>query len=135
MSRHRWGLLTVLMIVGTCAPLSWADPLENGDPVDAVISRYQLHPALNKLGRGVSNALGGWLEVPLNIQQRYVEDDTAESLFTGLAYGLVKGVVRTGVGVYEAVTCFLPYPEEYAPILPVLGYFKKKEGRQPLLLE
>jgi len=105
------------------------------DRVDEMLGRYNLHPAFEKLGRGASNALGGWLEIPLNIQQRYTEQDTGGSLFTGVVYGVVKGVVRTGVGVYEAVTFFLPYPENYAPILPTLPYFRKAGRREPLLLE
>lgn len=105
------------------------------DKTDEVLLRYNLYPALEKLGRGVANTLGGWLEFPLNIQKRYTKADTAASLFTGAAVGLVKGAVRTGVGVYEVVTFWLPYPEHYAPILPILEYFKHSEPRQELLLE
>ena len=105
------------------------------DKTDEVLLRYNLYPALEKFGRGVGNALGGWLEFPLNIHKRYTKADTGASLFTGAAVGLVKGVIRTGVGVYETVTFFLPYPEEFAPILPTLEYFKRSELRKPLLLE
>jgi len=101
------------------------------DRVDEVMGRYNLHPAFAKLGRGVANAVGGWLELPLNLQQRYTEQDTAGSLFTGAAYGLFKGLVRTGVGLYETVTFFLPYPEDFAPILPTLEYFRQTSPRRP----
>lgn len=128
-------IVTVLMILGACAPPGWADSTQGADPVEDAMARVQAHSMFNKLGRGVSNVVGGWLEVPANIAQRYVENDTAGSLFTGLAYGLVKGVARTGVGIYETVTFILPYPNQYAPILPTLPYFTKKAGRRPLLLE
>ncbi|MBI4322706.1 MAG: exosortase system-associated protein, TIGR04073 family [Candidatus Omnitrophica bacterium] len=105
------------------------------DKTDKLLLRYNLYPALGKLGRGVGNTLGGWLEFPLNIQKHYTQADTAASLFTGAAVGLVKGVIRTGVGVYETVTFVIPYPEEYAPILPTLEYFKRSEPRKELLLE
>ncbi len=105
------------------------------DKTDELLLRYNLYPALGKLGRGVGNALGGWLEFPLNIQKHYTKADTAASLFTGAAVGLVKGAIRTGVGVYETITFFIPYPEEYAPILPTLEYFKRSEPRKELLLE
>ena len=105
------------------------------DAVDTMMARYNLHPAFDKLGRGVSNVLGGWLEVPLGIHERYSPSDTAGSLLTGTAIGLFKGTVRTGVGVYETLTFFLPLPENYAPILPTLPYFQKTTKRPPYPLE
>jgi len=47
----------------------------------------------------------------------------------------VKGAVRTAVGAYETVTFFLPYPEEFAPILPTLEYYQHSTKRKPLPLE
>jgi len=130
-------ILGLILILGFGSPSVFAQPSPSGregsDRVDELMTSYNLHPALQKLGRGVSNFLGGWLEFPLNLQQRYTEADTGGSLFTGAAYGVVKGVVRTGVGLYEVVTFFLPYPEQYAPILPTLEYFRTQGKRQPLL--
>jgi len=105
------------------------------DRVDEVMGRYNLHPAFAKLGRGLSNVVGGWLEIPLNIHRYYSEQDTAGSLFTGAASGMFKGVVRTGVGAYETLTFFLPYPEGFAPILPTLEYFQQAPRRESLSLE
>ena len=110
-------------------------PSQGSDRVEEAMGRYNLHPAFQKGGRGAANFFGGWLEVPLNIHQRYSRSDTAGSMFTGLAYGLFKGVVRTGVGLYEMVTFFLPYPEEFAPILPTLPYYQKEPKRPPYPLE
>jgi hypothetical protein len=39
------------------------------------------------------------------------------------------------VGLYETVTFFLPYPEDFAPILPTLEYYNKSPGRRRLPLE
>lgn len=106
------------------------------DKVDEAMLRYNLHPAFVKLGRGVSNGLLGWLELPLQTQKHYQPSDAATSILTGAAVGVVKGVVRTGVGLYETVTFFLPYPEQFAQILPTLDYFRKDQRRTtPLLLE
>ena len=127
---HRWMISLVLAVsVGT--------PVAQGkDQVDEVMGRYNLHPAFQKLGRGVSNILGGLMELPINIQERYSRSDTGGSFFTGVAYGLFKGVIRTGVGIYETVTFFLPYPEDFAPILPTLKDFQKtSKRRQPIPLE
>lgn len=132
-----------VLLVGVCtlwlgAVSGWSDtaatPQPSQDRVDAVMGRY-LHPPLAKFGRGVSNVLGGWLEVPVNIQQRYATTDTAGSLVTGAVYGLIKGLVRTGVGVYETATFFLPCPKHFAPILPTLAYFQRDTKRQSLPLE
>ncbi len=133
MTVTRWLVIAgCLLMAGGSA--GWADhPPASGQPdrVDEVMGRYNLHPAFAKLGRGLSNALGGWLEIPLNLDQRYSASDTAGSLFTGVAYGLFKGLVRTGVGAYEMVTFFLPYPEGFAPILPTLPYFQQETKQRP----
>ena len=134
----RW-LLLVICLVGVGLPRAWSDDASPAagapDQVDQIMGRYNLHPAFAKLGRGVSNALGGWLEIPLNVQKYHSSQDSAGSWFTGLAYGCFKGLVRTGVGVYETVTFFLPYPENFAPILPTLEYFRKDPTRQALPFE
>ena len=105
------------------------------DATDRALLQYNVYPAFEKLGRGLGNTVGGWLEIPYQIEQRYAQHDTASSLFTGTFVGLVKGLARTGVGVYELVTFWLPLPEHFAPILPPLPYFNKAELRKPLLLE
>jgi len=134
MTVARW-LIILGCVLGAGAPAAWADqPPAAGQPdrVDEVMGRYNLHPAFAKLGRGLSNTLGGWLEIPLNLHQRYSTTDTAGSLFTGAISGVFKGLVRTGVGAYETVTFFLPYPEDFAPILPTLPYFQREPKERPL---
>ena len=132
-------MMSLILVLGSSVPIGRTDQSPSApagqDRVDQLMGRYNLHPAFEKLGRGVSNAIGGWLEIPLNIHKRYAENDPAASLFTGACYGLVKGVVRTGVGVYEVATFFLPYPEDFAPILPTLEYFQQQGKRKSLLLE
>ena len=135
-----WRRLSGIAVVAVCVGASavWAElpptpPAQ--DRVDEVMGRYNLHPAFNKLGRGLANALGGWMEIPLNIGQRMSSGDTGGSFFTGAAYGVFKGAVRTSVGVYETATFFLPYPEDFAPILPTLEYYKKSDRRKSLPLE
>ena len=136
---HRW-MAALLLCCSLGIPLAWAEygdstPTPVQDPVDSVMGRYNLQPAFEKLGRGVSNLLGGFLEVPLNIHKRYAASDTGGSFLTGAAVGIFKGFVRTGVGAYETVTFFLPYPENFAPILPTQEYFQHHTKREPLPLE
>ncbi len=112
-----------------------ADSSRGSDRVDELMGRYNLYPAFEKGGRGLANFFGGWLEIPYNIQTRYSKSDTVGSLFTGVAHGLLRAIVRTGVGAYETVTFFLPYPENFAPILPTLPYYQKTTKRDPPLWE
>jgi putative exosortase-associated protein (TIGR04073 family) len=135
-----WMAGLVCAVSLSTATAAWAQEADRpGQPVpdrvDEMMGKYNLHPAFDKLGRGTANFLGGWLEIPLNIQKRYAANDTAGSLFTGTAHGIFRGLLRTVVGAYEVVTFFLPYPENFAPILPTLEYYQKSPPRQPLLLE
>ena len=135
----RW-MAAIMLSLSLGISLVWAaygdaTPPPAQDRVDEVMGRYNLQPAFEKLGRGLSNLFMGFLEVPLGIHKRYAASDTGGSFLTGAAVGLFKGVVRTGVGAYETVTFFLPYPENFAPILPTLEYFQHNTKRQPLPLE
>ena len=96
---------------------------QGADRLDEVMVRHNLDLAAAKLGRGLANTVAGWMEIPATMERKYREDDTGTSLFVGAATGTVRAVIRTGVGVYEAVTFWLPYPENFKPILPSLEYF------------
>ena len=69
---------------------------------------------IHKMGRGVVNLLTGWIELPKQIHLGSQEDNPV----AGLGWGLVKGagmtVLRSGVGIYEAVTFPIPYPKDFA---------------------
>ena len=135
---ERW-LILGLLILGLGTAGAWAEesvPTSGGhDRVDEIMGRYNLNPSFTKLGRGVSNLLLGWLEIPLNVDKRYTTSDTVGSELTGAAVGVFKGAVRMGVGAYETVTFFVPLPEHFEPILPTLPYFQKHTKRKPLPLE
>jgi putative exosortase-associated protein (TIGR04073 family) len=140
MTRYRDGFIRCMLALVLVTPLAWGEDLPQQTPqapdrVDEMMGRYNLYPALVKGGRGIANFLGGWLEIPLNVHQHFSTSDTAGSWFTGLGYGIVKAAVRTGVGLYEMVTFPLPYPEDFAPILPTLPYYQKDVKRKALPLE
>lgn len=87
-----------------------------------------LEGPFGKLGRGVSNLVAGWLELPETVRRRYAPEDAAASIGTGIAFGLLRSVARTGVGLYETVTFPIPLPKHYHPILPPLESFQRGEG-------
>jgi putative exosortase-associated protein (TIGR04073 family) len=72
-----------------------------------------------KLGRGVSNVVFGWSELPVTVGKiNEIEGNSAAA-----GYGVVRGVARSfarfGVGIYEAVTAPAPvWRGTYLPILP-----------------
>lgn len=129
-------LLANSLVGGFCPGLSATASPRSDQPASECATCSQAPPVFVKLGRGVANTVGGWLEIPLTIHRQYTERDTAGSMAAGAVFGLVKGVVRTGVGLYEIVTFLLPIPPQYAPILPTLGYYDRlEETRRPLPLE
>jgi len=60
---------------------------------------------LTKLGRGISNILLGWAEIPVTWDRKLKEGQPLGYL-VGVApvLGTARAVVRTGTGVFEVVT-------------------------------
>jgi putative exosortase-associated protein (TIGR04073 family) len=71
----------------------------------------------HKLGRGISNVLLGWVEIPKNIAKEWRRTEP----FTGTIVGSVKGIgwaiARTLSGVYEIISFPFPVPRNYEPIM------------------
>ncbi len=83
----------LVLVAGSCA---WAQ-----DPI-------------HKAGRGVVNVLTGWIEVPKQIHVGSREDNPVIGFGKGLARGVGLTVLRMGVGVYEALTFPIAYPQGFA---------------------
>ena len=76
------------------------------------------HGPTRKLGRGLSNMLYGWAEIPVAI----CKVNTAEGNAAAASYGVVRGtgraLVRFGAGFYEALLWPVPvYHGTYFPVL------------------
>jgi len=69
-----------------------------------------------KLRRGITNAATGWLEIPYNIfsQVMFGTRSPFEGLVIGIISGTSKGLERTGIGLFETATFYIP---SYEPIL------------------
>ncbi|MDX1973709.1 MAG: exosortase system-associated protein, TIGR04073 family [Candidatus Sumerlaeia bacterium] len=71
----------------------------------------------HKLGRGVSNVLLGWVEIPKTIAKEWRRTEP----FTGTIMGTIKGlgfaVMRTFAGFYEIISFPFPVPRNYEPIM------------------
>ena len=77
----------------------------------------QDHNALRKLSRGVCNTFGGFFwELFNNIEKSFQDEGVVVGATYGVGAGLLKGIGRTLVGVWELVT--FPFPtRSYEPIL------------------
>lgn len=63
---------------------------------------------LDKLGRGLANGATGWMEYPKQIVETSKEHNLGMGLGYGQIRGVSKGLERTGAGVYDIVTFYLP---------------------------
>lgn len=78
-----------------------------------------------KLGRGVSNIIYGWTEIPMTMH-RWGELHTEQvaGIYTA---GLFQGVQRAGArlkyGFYEVINFQRPlYKDSYRPVMPSINY-------------
>ena len=78
---------------------------------------------VEKLGRGLSNALTFPCEIPYQISQTNKQN----GLMAALSYGVLNGIFMTGaralVGVYEIATFPIPAPGDFDPILTDPEFF------------
>ena len=70
-----------------------------------------LEKRMTKLGRGFSNILWGWAEIPLTFDRKLKEGKPFTYLF-GVApvLGTARALMRTSTGVFETVT--FPFSDE-----------------------
>ena len=99
-------VLTACLLMLTAAGLVFAD-----DYSPAELSRT--NPAARagrKLGRGISNLLLGWVELPRGIETVGRESGFAASTTWGVLQGAGSALVRTAAGAVEIVTFPFPVP-------------------------
>jgi putative exosortase-associated protein (TIGR04073 family) len=73
--------------------------------------------AARKVGRGLAAMTTGFLEVPGNIVKVSRDRGYGWGFTLGFVQGLGMIVVRELVGVYEFVTCPIPVPAGFEPII------------------
>lgn len=120
MRRNRQPLLMVLaalafILAVVVSPVSAQVERQHAD--DRYRENTDLEKMAHKLGRGVTNLLFGWIEIPRQIAKGWRETEP----FTGTIVGLVKGVgwgfARTVAGAYEIITFPFPVPRDYVPVM------------------
>ena len=73
--------------------------------------------AWTKLGRGFCNTAFGWVEIFYQVGVLSKTERWPIAVAGGLPKGILYGVLRTAVGVYELATFPVPLPEHYRPIM------------------
>ena len=94
--RVRGWLITLLIVMGSFAPQAAAQ-----DPI-------------HKLGRGVTNVLTCWIELPKNFHLGMQETNPVLGVGGGLIKGVGLAATRLIVGAYETVSFPVPFPAAYA---------------------
>ena len=79
---------------------------------------------MRKLGRGVSNIVYGWTEVPMTMHRWGENREQSAGIFTA---GFLQGVQRAGArlkyGIYEVVNFHKPlYKDSYRPPYASINY-------------
>lgn len=93
--------------------------------VFAAVSRADIHdPPSNdygptrKLGRGVSNLLFGWSELPTTIAKINQDEGNSAAAGYGVVRGVGRSVLRIGTGLFEILT--FPAPLARGTYFPFL---------------
>ena len=75
------------------------------DPDKDLPKATGLEKSLTKLGRGLSNVLLGWAEIPVTFDKKYKEGKPLGYLIGVVpVLGTARALMRTGTGVFEMVT-------------------------------
>jgi len=89
------------------------------DPDQMIIAPTGFEKRLTKLGRGFSNILFGWAELPVTFHEKLREGKSFQYLFGVVpVLGTTRAVMRTATGVFEMVT--FPYSDNEVNFEPLL---------------
>ena len=99
-----------------CSSFAYA---QSYDPDQDIPKPTLLQKRLEKLGRGVSNVLFGWSEIPVVWYSKMKQGKPLTYLLTTAPIiGTTKMFMRMGTGVYEVFTFYTKHPTgDYEPIL------------------
>ncbi|MCP4645394.1 MAG: exosortase system-associated protein, TIGR04073 family [bacterium] len=123
MNRRSW-MVGVAMALAVSLLLPYVPASAQGyDPDQEIVPPTGVEMALTKLGRGLSNIMLGWAEVPATFNNKMKEGRPLAYL-VGVApvLGMARAFLRTSTGVYEVVT--FPSSDREVNFEPILepGY-------------
>lgn len=107
MSRRKSTWIKVIALTVTVAVLGLSAPLfaQSYDPNEDLPRETGVEKALTKLGRGLSNVMLGWAELPVTFDKKMKQGKPLGYLVGVVpVLGSARAVMRTSTGVFEAVT-------------------------------
>lgn len=97
-------VVAVALALGVFAP-SFSTYAEGYDPDQMITPPTGFEKRLTKLGRGLSNILLGWAELPVTFDRKLKEGKPLGYLVGVVpVLGTARAVLRTTTGVYEVFT-------------------------------
>jgi len=102
--RFVWTGLALVLAVALIAP-GFTSYAQVYDPEIDLPKQTGIEKRLTKLGRGFSNILWGWAEIPVTFDKKLKDGKPFAYLF-GVApvLGTARAIMRTGTGVFEVVS-------------------------------
>jgi len=94
------GVLVLALLLGVSPGMA-----QSFDPDDDLPRSTGIEKALTKLGRGLSNGMLGWAEIPVTFDKKLKQGKPLQYLL-GVApvLGTARAVMRTSTGVFEMVS-------------------------------
>ena len=105
-TKHRVfrSVLAILLLTAMIAPVMPVSAQLYNPEVD-LPKPTGLEKSLTKLGRGLSNIMFGWAEIPVTFDKKYKEGKPLAYLLGVVpVLGGARAVMRTGTGVFEMAT-------------------------------
>jgi putative exosortase-associated protein (TIGR04073 family) len=105
MSKQRGVGLVALLLAATILVQPLAVYAQNYNPDEDLPKPTGLEKSLTKLGRGLSNIMFGWAELPMTFDRKLKEGKPFAYLFGVVpVLGTARAFMRTGTGFYEVVS-------------------------------
>ncbi len=105
MFKKSWVSFFALVLVAAVVITPLAVVAESYDPDQEIPAPTGFEKRLTKLGRGLSNVLLGWAEIPVTFDEKLKEGKPLGYLVGVVpVLGTTRAFLRTGTGVFEMVT-------------------------------
>lgn len=120
MKSGRISLRVMAVLLAAAVALSCGVAMgQSYDPGQDLPQPTKWQKRVDKLGRGVTNLLFGWTEIPITIDEKINQGKPLTYIVANAPIvGTVKALMRTGIGAYEIVTFTGTKPgRNYEPIL------------------
>src|SRR5690606_4492047 len=100
--QQKWTAFVATVLVA--ATVAWAAPVaaQHYDPTQEIPNPTGIEKSMTKLGRGLSNVLLGWAEIPVTFDTKLKQGKPLGYLLGVVpVLGTTRAVMRTGTGVFE----------------------------------